>query len=357
MSSVSLLPYSTEISRSPGDAAIAAYQYKPSFPSSDLPTSEPDIDDYPTPRPLNRNLKRDFTAFSDDDDLSASQNANPAAFRHNKKRFPQARPPLFNPMTYQLDCARRKIRQAIDQSKICVDLQHMNLTSLPSEIADLRHIVSTSQSGSFTTNLELYLADNRLTALPECLFTITNLTFLGVSNNKLESLSPSILKLQNLKTLNISVNNIDFLPANLLKLKTLETLLFNSARIEPSRRVSQTRPHLHLEEQPKTITLTRAPDRYSRVPSLYETAMRVVATHDYWSELSDDYLDDAGLSTKAIDTLRNTTPCDECGTVVCNLYATREEKWSGFAMTVGLPIRRNVCSLNCLEKAPSFTTE
>lgn len=356
-----LLPYSTEMSRSPGDAATAAYQYRPTFPSSDLPTSEPDFDEYPTPRPLNgrNSLKRDFTAFSDpDDDLSLSQSSNPAAARYHKKRFHETRPLRFNPATYQLDAARRKIEQAIEESKTSIDLQHMNLTSLPNDIVDLRHIVSASQSGgAFTTHLELFLGFNRLTTLPESLFDITNLAFLGLSHNRLESLSPSISKLENLISLNVGLNQIDCLPANLLKLTRLEQLLFHSSRIEssPPRSQRSSQAPAHLSEPPKTMTLTRACDKLSRVPTLHELAMRVVAVHDYWSELSDDYLDASGLPPQAIRSLRTTSRCDECGTVMCDVYATREEVWSGFARTEGLPIRRNVCSLNCLEVAPDFS--
>lgn len=353
-----LLPYSTEMSRSP-DTATAIYQYRPTFPSSDLPTSEPDIDEYPTPRPVSRRntLKRDSTAFSDpDDEMSLSQDAYPAPSRYHKKRFHATQPPKFNPVTYQLDAVRRIIEQAIEDSRTSIDLQGMHLTSLPSDIVDLRHIVSASQSGSFTTHLELFLGHNRLTTLPESLFDISNIAFLGLSDNRLESLSPSISKLTNLISLNIGLNQIDFLPANLLKLTRLEQLIFHSCRIDssPTRSQRSTREHAHLSEPPKTITLTRTSDKFSRVTSLYELAMRVVAKHDYWSEVSDDYLDATGLSSQAIHSIRNPSVCDECERVMCNVFATREEVWSGFVRTEGLPIRRNVCSLNCLDMAPKY---
>lgn len=360
-SSGPLWPYSLEMSRSPGDAAIATYQYRNTFPSSDLPTSEPDIDDYPTPKPVNRNLKRDFTAFSDQDDgISLSQSSNPAASRFHKKRFHQTRPPVFSPFTHQLDSARRKIEQAIEDSKTSVDLSRMNLTALPDDIADLRHIVVASKSGSFRTHLELYLSNNRLSTLPECLFEITNLAFLGLSGNRLEHLSPSISKLKNLISLNIGLNQIDFFPANLLKLTRLEHLVFHSAKIhatppssqKSSQKSSQGAPYL--EEPPKTMTVTRLSNKLSRVLPLYEIAMRIVATDDYYSTLDDEYLEHSDFPPQAIRALRNPSNCDECGEIMCDVYATREELWSGFARTEGLPIRRNLCSLNCLEKAPQY---
>lgn len=352
-----LLPYSTQMSRSPGETVTSSYQYRASFPSSDLPTSEPDYDDYPTPKPLNRNLKRDFTTYSDvDDDLTLSQSSNPAASRFHKKRFQETRPPKFNPASYQLDSARRIIEHAVENSSRSVDLSRMNLTMLPDDIKDLNHIVSASQSGSLRVNLELYLTNNRLTTLPESLFTISNLAFLGLSGNRLESLSPSISKLKNLISLNIGLNQIDFLPANLLKLDRLEQLVFHSERIHATPPSSQrsTQPHLRMDVPPKTITVTRSTDKLSRVPSLYELSMRIVATHEYYSEVEDKYLEAADIPGQVIHALRHPTTCDGCERVMCDVYATREEVWSGFATTECLPIRRNLCSLNCLEQAPPF---
>lgn len=357
------------MSRSPGDAAISTFQYRATFPSSDLPTSEPDHDEYLTPKPVNRNLKRDFTAFSDlDDDMSLSLSSNPAAARFNKRRLQSARVLKFNPATYQLDSARRKIEQAIEESKTSVDLSSMNLTALPSDIADLRHIVSASQSGSFSTHLELYLTGNRLTTLPESLFEITNLAFLGLSNNRLESLSPSISKLKNLISLNIGLNQIDFFPANLLKLERLEQLVFHSSRIhcspdrslrssqrssqQSSQRASQRQ--LHMEHPPKTIFVSRTTRLNCRVPSLCELSMRVIATHDYWSEVDEHDLSVADVPPSAIHAIMNTAKCDECEGPMCDVYATREEIWSGFARTEGLPIRRNLCSRNCLDRSPMY---
>ncbi|CCG81325.1 Predicted protein [Taphrina deformans PYCC 5710] len=232
----------------------------------------------------------------------------------------------------------------------------MNLTSLPDDIEDLNHIVAASQSGRFSVNLELFLSNNRLSSLPESLFRITNLAFLSVANNRLGSLSPSISNLKNLISLNVGINQIDFFPANLLKLERLEQLVFHSERIHAlsSQSSRSSQPHLHLEEPPKTITVTRSTNKLSRVPSLYELSMRVVATHDFWCELSDEYLEVAEIPAQAIHSLRNHSTCDECGIVMCDVYATREELWSGFARTEGLPIRRNLCSLNCLEQAPQF---
>lgn len=174
----------------PDDSSISQYQYRASFPSSDLPTSEPDFDDddeegdeYRTPKPPNRNLKRDFTAYSDfDNDLSSFSTSSRALHTgtrhesgrgHYKKRFHESRPPpRLNPATYTLDLARRQIEMAVEESRTSIDLSSMNLTALPNDIEDLNHIVSASQNGgggTFSVNLELYLTNNRLsTFLKQC---------------------------------------------------------------------------------------------------------------------------------------------------------------------------------------------
>ena len=298
---MTLPPYSTDISRAID--GLESFHYRHTF-SSDIPTSDDDFH----PR------KRDHS-FEDDP----------------RKRH------KFEIATYQHDCARRIIEDAIENSKTSIDLSNKNLTTLPDDIRDLKYIVSASQAGSFATHLELFLSRNRLTSLPESLFEIENLAFLGLSGNRLTSLSPSIKKLRNLLSLNIGLNQIEWFPANLLKLNKLEHLIFHSSMHESPKKSGS---GLHLDE-----CNTRIIGR----PSLSELCMRVIAKDEYYSGIG-PYLQQ--LPSHIVNAILNPLQCDQCDTWMCTVYATREERWSGFARTTGLPIKRYVCSRGCLMGSP-----
>lgn len=59
---------------------------------------------------------------------------------------------------------------------------------------------------------ELYLQDNRLDMIPDCIFKIDNLVTLNVSNNKLQYLPYSLWLAPKLKELNASFNLLKELP-------------------------------------------------------------------------------------------------------------------------------------------------
>ena len=330
-----LLPYSTEMSRDPDDDRVTSFQYRNTFLSSDLPTSDFD-DEYPTPRPL-RSLKRDFTAFSDD-----------SSAPKKKGRV------KFSIVNYTLDSARRIINEAVEESRTSIDLSDQNLTMLPNDIRDLKFIVSASQAGSFNTNIELFLTKNRLTTLPESLFEVENLAFLGVSQNRLTELSRSVSKLQNLRSLNIGLNQIEFFPASLLTLKNLETLIFASSHVpvSPARRMSAKHGATMDPETRTVITTRRSPlTRNARVPALTELCMRCIATDPYFQDAS-EFINSLPIPNYLIDAIKRPQVCDTCSDLICDIYATREETWNGFARTAGLPIRRVLCGPNCLDRAP-----
>ncbi|BFZ58665.1 hypothetical protein PYCC9005_005729 [Savitreella phatthalungensis] len=396
-SSSGLLPFSTVISRAaPDDDLIGQYQYRPNFLSSDLP-SEAD-DEFLTPRPASRGLKRDLAAYSsDNEDISYSQASNPAAKHWHKRRHANRSPytpsssqdnnatlkrrlPAIN---FQIEGVRAVINAAIEESQTTIHLGSRNLTYLPEEIGDLRHITSLTPSRGM---LQLFLEKNRLTSLPESLFSINNLEFLGLSGNRLKSLSPSISKLSNLKSLNVGLNNIDYLPASLLTMTSLEHLVFHSVVIQssPARRSGSsmslsmsssngvstqttdppTRPAPVLEDHPRTIfpNAVRPHAGHGGVASLTELCLRYLAEDSRWRQYvgtsEDEMTDDEAFASvcgpRLLDLVKSPTRCDGCGVLMCQVYALREELWSNFAGTEGLPIRRILCSHACLTHSPTY---
>lgn len=81
--------------------------------------------------------------------------------------------------------------------------------------------------------LKVFLASNRLTALPEELFNLPNLRVLSLRGNKLYELPPAIGRLQNLTELNISQNSLQYLPFEILDLFS-DTSRLQSFQIHPN---------------------------------------------------------------------------------------------------------------------------
>ncbi len=106
---------------------------------------------------------------------------------------------------------------------------------------DLRKmgIASISQTISFFSHLTcLFLNDNKLTSLPEGLFSLTKLTRLDISNNMLTKLPGQIGQLLQLVELNASNNRLRELPCEtgrLFRLKILQ--LDGNAIVSPSQNV------------------------------------------------------------------------------------------------------------------------
>lgn len=85
----------------------------------------------------------------------------------------------------------------------------------------------------FLKNLvQLNLAYNYLTALPELIFNLAKLTVLNVSNNNLAIICDEIGLLENLTDLDISFNQLAFLPDTLIKLTKLNKVKINSNELK-----------------------------------------------------------------------------------------------------------------------------
>ena len=90
--------------------------------------------------------------------------------------------------------ALRVIRDAAARGATQLDLSKKDLTSLPPQIAQLKHL------------RHLFVRDNRLTRLPLEVAQLTNLTQLFLAGNQFTSLPPEISQLAKLERLEVDEN-------------------------------------------------------------------------------------------------------------------------------------------------------
>lgn len=70
----------------------------------------------------------------------------------------------------------------------------------------------------FEPKIQLFLASNNLTSLPEELFNLKNLAVLSLRGNQLYELPPSMGRLRNIVEINLSQNGLQYLPFEILDL-------------------------------------------------------------------------------------------------------------------------------------------
>ncbi|KAF4122839.1 Leucine-rich repeat (LRR) protein [Geosmithia morbida] len=120
---------------------------------------------------------------------------------------------------------QEKIRESLDTANETVDFWSMDLAELSGDTVSLlsqfEYIPQVTRDVAFEQRdpeLELYLAQNRLTRLPGALFDVEHLAILSLRSNQLEELPPAISRLKNLQELNLSQNRLRHLPVELLDL-------------------------------------------------------------------------------------------------------------------------------------------
>ncbi|KAJ1973539.1 hypothetical protein H4R34_005040 [Dimargaris verticillata] len=118
--------------------------------------------------------------------------------------------------------AIRKIVDAGTNNQI--NLSDMDLTKVPEEVCELRHLVSVSANGTLRSDISLYLDHNRIPRLPQQLFQLDNLTVLILSNNCLSAIPPQVGQLTHLRELSVGNNMLRFLPMELTRLPSLTIL-------------------------------------------------------------------------------------------------------------------------------------
>ncbi|MDI3282150.1 COR domain-containing protein [Polyangium sp. 15x6] len=118
------------------------------------------------------------------------------------------------------EMARILCRRAAESGRDSLELRHLELTELPSEIlgcSSLRFLA---------------LSDNRLTTFPPEIYSLVGLERLDLSNNPLRELPDAITALQNLLRLNIEYTCISTLPQSLRDLRRLTTLRVGSGMLQ-----------------------------------------------------------------------------------------------------------------------------
>ncbi|PVU94000.1 hypothetical protein BB559_003107 [Furculomyces boomerangus] len=116
------------------------------------------------------------------------------------------------------------IRNSIEEGNLIVDLSELGMKEIPEEIVELEHLVVLESSGSLSTDLKVYLNENKFMKIPKPILQLSNLTILILSNNRLDEIPTEIANLVNLKELSITGNKIKCLPSEIFKLKKLERL-------------------------------------------------------------------------------------------------------------------------------------
>jgi Leucine-rich repeat (LRR) protein len=119
--------------------------------------------------------------------------------------------------------AVRRIKQAVDERLIQLDLSRLGLEEWPREIT---HYIQ------FDTHLEkLILSDNQIAVIPETIGQLSCLKWLSLFNNQITSIPKEIGQLSSLKQLYLSYNQITSLPEALGQLSNLEKLYLYGTQI------------------------------------------------------------------------------------------------------------------------------
>ena len=112
--------------------------------------------------------------------------------------------------------ALKQVDHAVLKSNSIIDLSRLFLESLPWAILQPLETFTSEPNQFFEPlepNLSIFLAQNGLSSLPEELFHLKGLTTLSLRNNKLTELSPAIGQLiSSLAELNLSFNRLNYLP-------------------------------------------------------------------------------------------------------------------------------------------------
>jgi len=129
----------------------------------------------------------------------------------------------------------RIIKEAAEDGRTELDLSFNQLTALPDAVAQLQDLTTLDLRLNQLTSVPdaiaqlqnltgLYLGDNQLTSLPEAIGQLRNLTTLNLYHNQLTSLPDAIAQLQNLTELYLSEDQLTALPDAIAQLKNLTTL-------------------------------------------------------------------------------------------------------------------------------------
>jgi C-terminal of Roc, COR, domain/Ras of Complex, Roc, domain of DAPkinase/Leucine rich repeat/Leucine Rich repeats (2 copies) len=150
-------------------------------------------------------------------------------------------------MPYEEDAAyreaQRRISQALKTDAVVLYISFSQLTELPPEIGQLKHLI------------ELDLSSNQLTELPPEIGQLQNLETLVLGANQLTELPAEVTQLQNLVTLDLSFNQLAELPPEIVQLQNLTGLyLDNNGLTELSAGIAQLHQLVSLDLSSNQLT-------------------------------------------------------------------------------------------------------
>jgi internalin A len=98
-------------------------------------------------------------------------------------------------------------------------IPYNQITAIPDEIAQLANLT------------ELYLSSNQITAIPDAIVQLANLTRLDLGSNKITAIPDAIIQLANLTRLDLGINQITVIPDAIAQLANLTRLDLTSNKI------------------------------------------------------------------------------------------------------------------------------
>jgi internalin A len=140
------------------------------------------------------------------------------------------------------DEALRRIEQALDSGSTELDLDRLQLRTLPPELAQLTSLSRLKLAGNMLTDLPSWLGDmaelsvlslagNQMAAVPECLRGMTALTTLHLADSKVAELPQWLANLPRLSTLSIGSRKLTDLPEWLREMPELRVLTLNNNKL------------------------------------------------------------------------------------------------------------------------------
>lgn len=252
--------------------------------------------------------------------------------------------------------ARTRILQCFEDLRTVIDLEHMNLYDIPTEIKDLNSMVI-FQYGSSQFLYQLFLTDNNLTSTCPALYKFTKLNVLGLRQNRLTCIPPCISKLVNLVNLSTSNNRIPFFPWQLLNLDRLEIFragpnpLVHPSAFEIDLNAKLGSINRHTRTAVSKMNILQSSQSASSLPSLKALCLNVIARYDVSYQETRSWKAHVPKTfhkviASAIFKGRFGDHCAECDNIVVEPYAEVYEWWD-ILQNTSVPFRRQFCCGRC----------
>lgn len=249
--------------------------------------------------------------------------------------------------------ARQIILRAFEDVSTSVSLESMHLTDIPHEVKDLNNLVVFDDRPTQLLH-QLYLTNNRLSALNPALFSFTKLNVLSLRQNRIRVLPPAVARLVNLTDLNIASNRLPCLPPQILALPRLQTFRAGPNPFIPV--PADAVPVEHAGDPSRRLKYV-APVRYLRgekaLPSLRSYCLDAIARYDVtytetksWKKHTPRLYH--ALIAEAISMGKYENKCNECDMILVEPCAEAYEWWDVLQNT-DIPIKRELCSGRCVK--------